>query len=590
MLPPTVSRRGDRVAVTARFEPDDGAPVDVTLGAPRDLLGVLDPGMTAFLPMAAVAASAAGEDLELRGAVSPAVLAGAERNLSTMAGWWGWRVPRITAERAEPAVAEPDRGTGLFFTRGIDSWSSLLTLQAEGAGPTHLLTIRDIELPRDADTHAEVLAETQRVAAQLGLPLVELTTDARELLDRIEDWPRTHGAVLAGFALLLRPLLARVYVAGTHGPLSRCEWGSHPDLEPHWSSETSQLVYHQAELDRSEKTAIVARSQPALDALLVCWEGGAARNCGRCPKCLRTMTALDLVGALERCPTFDAPLTAEAVRAASPPDTPAFVREILALLPPGELRAAWERHLPSEVPGHRLVTPPTVPMAGGSYRARVGDALAATGVRADPTDAGPELVLGWEPGMVPLRPRAGTHRAVRSRIATHTARATPWVVADLADQLQRNDPWPATVAERVERLWGPGLCYLAGIGWGDPTAPVLGPEAVGRLLSAARIRVWWSPEGTLDPLRVVESIEHGCLPVQVMPPRQAAELRGRLPRPLTRLVTDLEGLAAIDPSATAPLLDDAAAIVLAGSADRDLALAVAAAATATATDRLVNRA
>ena len=104
---------------------------------------------------------------------------------------------------------------------------------------------------------------------------MELSTDARELLDRIEDWPRTHGAVLAGFALLLRPLLARAYVAGTHGPLSRCEWGSHPDLEPHWSSETSQLVYHQAELDRSEKTAIVARSQPALDALLVCWEGGA---------------------------------------------------------------------------------------------------------------------------------------------------------------------------------------------------------------------------------------------------------------------------------------------------------------------------
>ena len=71
-----------------------------------------------------------------------------------------------------------------------------------------------------------------------------------------------------------------------------------------------------------------------------------------------------------------------------------------------------------------------------------------------------------------------------------------------------------------------------------------------------------------------------------MPPRQAAELRVRLPRPLARLVTDLEGLAAIDPAATAPLLEDAAAIVLAGSADRDLALAIA----AKATDRLVNRA
>ena len=434
--------------------------------------------------MAAVAAAAAGEDLELRGAVSPAVLAGAERNLSTMAGWWGWRVPRITAERAEPAVAEPDRGTGLFFTRGIDSWSSLLTLQAEGAGPTHLLTIRDIELPRDADTHAEVLAETQRVAARLGLPLVELSTDARELLDPhrgLAPHPRRGaGRVRAAPPPAAGPRLRRRHPRSAlalrvgqpprpRAPLEQRDVASSCTTRPSWTA-------------RRRPRSSRGRSRPSTPCSCA-GRAAAPRNCGRCPKCLRTMTALDLVGALERCPTFDAPLTAEAVRAASPPDTPAFVREILALLPPGELRAAWERHLPSEVPGHRLVTPPTDRRWPG----------AATGpgsttrwpppaARADPADAGPELVLGWEPGMVPLRPRAGTHRAVRSRIATHAARATPWVVADLADQFQRNDPWPATVAERVERLWGPGLCYLAGIGWGDPTAPVLGPEAVGRLL------------------------------------------------------------------------------------------------------------
>ena len=189
------------------------------------------------------------------------------------------------------------------------------------------------------------------------------------------------------------------------------------------------------------------------------------------------MTALDLVGALDRCPTFDAPLTAEAVRYASPsPTRPRFVRELLALLPPGELRAAWERHLPERGGG-----PPAgrrrrrSPMAGGSYRARVDDALAATGARADPADAGPELVLGWEPGHGAAAP-AGRHPPRRAGRASRRTRSRtmPWVVADLADQFQRNDPWPATVAERADRLWGPGLCYLAGIGWGDPTAPVLG--------------------------------------------------------------------------------------------------------------------
>ena len=428
----------------------------MTLEAPRGLLGGLDVGLTAFLPIVAVAAAARGEDLDVEGPVSPAVLAGTRRNLTTMAGWWGWREPAIRAEEAEPDTPQPGRGSGLFFSRGIDSWSSLLTLQAEGTPPTHLLTIRDIELPRDADVHAQVVAETRRVATALGLPLVELSTDSRALLDPTDDWTRTHGAVLAGFALLLRPLLARTYVAGTHGPRSQVPWGSHPDLDPGWSSESTELVHHQADLDRTEKVAIVARSQTALDALLVCWEGGGASNCGRCAKCLRTMTALQVVGALDRATTFDAPLTAEAVRYAPSPDTPSFVAELLTSLPPGELRAAWERHLPTDRPGRRLVTPPTIAVAGESYRSRVNGALAAIGARADPADSGPDLVLGWEPGMVPLRPAAGTHRAVRGHIAGHAVRTVPWVVADLSDQFQRNDPWPATVAERAERLVGPG--------------------------------------------------------------------------------------------------------------------------------------
>jgi hypothetical protein len=578
VLAPTVSRRGDRAVVVARFEPSNGDPIDVELDAPRELIGEIDPSATPFLPIAAVAAAAGGEDLVVEGPVSPKVLAGARHNVALLAEWWGWHEPAISATEAPPAVATPGRGVGLFFSRGVDSWCSLLTLRAEGQQPTHLVTIRDIELPRGAHTQAEVLAETERVAARLGLPLVVLSTNARALLDPFADWTRMHGAVLASCALLLRPLLAQVYLASTLGPSSMIGWGSHPDLDPHWGSETSELVHHQPDIDRTDKVAVVARDQTALDALLVCWEGGGARNCGRCAKCLRTMTSLHIHGALDRCPTFDRPLTAEAVRYAPQPDHAPFVLELLAHLPPGELRAAWERHLPSDPQDReqrRLVAPPTVPLAGGSMRARVNDALATTTTRADPADAGTDLVIGWEPGMVPLRPPAGTHRAVRAALSGHETRTVPWVVADLSDQFQRNDPWPSAVAERAERLWGPGLCYLAGIGWGDPTAPVLGATAVGRLLDAARVRLWWTPDGTLDPLRVVESIEHGCLPLQVMPPGPGAELRQRLPAALARLVVDLDGLASVDPMSTAERLRDAADVVLAGSAERDLVLAVA---------------
>jgi hypothetical protein len=569
------------VAVVASVDTREGDTVDVALDVPRDLLGGVACSLTPFLPVAAVAAAAAHDELEVDGTVSPMVLTGAQANVETMAGWWGWRPPRITVAGTAPSTRpEGARGTGLFFSRGVDSWASLLTLQAEGTPPTHLLTIRDVEQRRSPAVQAEVLATTRQFARRAGVELVELSTDARTLLDPLDEWPRTHGAVLAAFALLLEPMLEQVFVASTHGPVSECEWGSHPQLDGNWSSEALRITHHLAHLDRTDKIAVVAGSQLALDGLLVCWQGGD-RNCGRCAKCLRTMTGLDLCGALDRCPTFDAPLSAEAVRYAPSPDSPPFVDELLSRLPPGEMRAAWERHLPGRPPGRRLVAPDTVAVAGHSLRHRVNAALATTDVRADPADEGPDLAVGWEPGMVALRPPSASHRAVRSLLAANGGRPTLWAVADLADEHQRNDPWPSTLANRALELWGPGLCYLAGIGWGRPREPVLGPAAVATMLRTARMRLWWSPGGTLDPLRVVESIEHGCLPLQVMLPGQAEPLRRRLPLPLARLVVDFDALAALDLTSIPRLLADAADVVLAGSAERDLVLAV--------TGGLVNR-
>ena len=57
VLAPTVSRRGDRAVLSARFEPSHGDPIDIELDAPRALIGEIDPTSTPFLPIAAVAAS-----------------------------------------------------------------------------------------------------------------------------------------------------------------------------------------------------------------------------------------------------------------------------------------------------------------------------------------------------------------------------------------------------------------------------------------------------------------------------------------------------------------------------------------------------
>jgi hypothetical protein len=58
----------------------------------------------------------------------------------------------------------------------------------------------------------------------------------------------------------------------------------------------------------------LAGSPLALENLTVCWRSKLAHNCGVCEKCLRTMIALALAGALGQCTTLPGSLDLDLVR------------------------------------------------------------------------------------------------------------------------------------------------------------------------------------------------------------------------------------------------------------------------------------
>src|SRR5699024_10848917 len=128
-------------------------------------------------------------------------------------------------------------GIGMFFSRGIDSWSVLLDRLAGPVEqrPTHLLTL-DAEPVLPPKTVETLLAGTDEIGHALDLPVIRVATNIRDLLDPFAAWPRhTHGSVLAGAALLLRPLFGTVVLSATQwAPVAR-DWGSHPELETKWS-------------------------------------------------------------------------------------------------------------------------------------------------------------------------------------------------------------------------------------------------------------------------------------------------------------------------------------------------------------------
>jgi hypothetical protein len=65
------------------------------------------------------------------------------------------------------------------------------------------------------------------------------------------------------------------------------------------------VVHDGASFTRIERTALVAQFEEALNVLHVCWQDHSLGNCSHCEKCLRTMAALDLLGAKDRARTFD---------------------------------------------------------------------------------------------------------------------------------------------------------------------------------------------------------------------------------------------------------------------------------------------
>jgi hypothetical protein len=143
-----------------------------------------------------------------------------------------------------------------------------------------------------------------------GKGLVEVTTNVRPWLDTHIPWALGHGSMMAAVGHLLSRDFSRIYIPSSHSYADLFPWGSHPLVDPLWSSERVEFAHDGCEATRIEKADLIARSDSALRTLRVCWRNRrGAYNCGMCEKCVRTMLNLAAAGALDRCTTFPEPLT-----------------------------------------------------------------------------------------------------------------------------------------------------------------------------------------------------------------------------------------------------------------------------------------
>lgn len=256
---------------------------------------------SALLP----AMRAGGGPLVSQGEISQKFLCGLAR-IQDIYCQWKTSLRRVVVENIVPVpqVNPAANRVGVFFSGGVDSFYSLLKHRDE---ITDLIFIHGADIPLDNTLFRKAVSQRLRdVAASFDKNVIEIETNIRELLDPYVNWAFvSHGAALASIGHLLTPYFRRIYIAASHTCPDFSPWGSHPDLDPLWSSDTLEFIHDGFEVTRVDKVGFITKFDTALQHLRVCNNKSlSAYNCGTCEKCIRTMINLKVHNALNKCPAF----------------------------------------------------------------------------------------------------------------------------------------------------------------------------------------------------------------------------------------------------------------------------------------------
>jgi hypothetical protein len=196
---------------------------------------------------------------------------------------------------------------GCFFSGGVDSFYSLLK---HSDHISKIIFVHGFDIPlSNYELRKIVSKELNEVSKEIGKELIEVETNLREISDQYIDWIHYFGSGLASVAQLLSSMFKRIYIPSseTYAHLEPC--GSHPLLDPLWSTQHLEIIHDGCEATRIEKVRKIAQYEIALKKLRVCWENKEnAYNCGVCEKCIRTMISLSAIGALDNCSAFNSKL------------------------------------------------------------------------------------------------------------------------------------------------------------------------------------------------------------------------------------------------------------------------------------------
>jgi len=271
-----------------------------------------------------------GETLTVDAPASPRLLRALPKIMAYYHNWDPkYKIIDVRTAKGRQESDSTSRANALFFSGGVDSFYALTRLTEQTADRNHLSHLIfvhgfDIRLNNNM-LFEKSYAAVKDVASYYGKKLVLVSTNVREITDKYVSWYRCYGNGMASVALC--GLFRNVYIASDVGPNERylAFTSAHPDLDSLWSTDTTALIHYGEGISRVEKAKALANNPMAQKHLRVCMENrNGAYNCGRCSKCVRTMLALYMVGALSNF-NFPTELTPELVKAINYSPDPSII-------------------------------------------------------------------------------------------------------------------------------------------------------------------------------------------------------------------------------------------------------------------------
>ncbi len=311
-----------KVSATVTWEDCDRPTREVWFVTDAEFADDIEPEPNAFLLGAILFAMRNGEKRVLvDGSVCPQLRTGLATAMKQLRAWYGEDRHQLVAIEASegfhPPVPSAAPRVAWFFSGGVDSMATLrgnrldYPLDHPGAiKDGFFIQGFDFGAYESLDANQEhfekVVASQSEFARNNGITCIPVQTNLRHLDDNDDFfYYDCFGAALAAIPHLFSRRITAARIPSSDNVSRLVPEGSHPLLDPNYSSASVQIIHDSYHLKRIEKVHLVAEWDEALTCLRACFNAFRKDiNCGECEKCLRTMTGLLTAGKLKDCPTY----------------------------------------------------------------------------------------------------------------------------------------------------------------------------------------------------------------------------------------------------------------------------------------------